>query len=99
MRRGTTPTNIFAVDRDLTSARIYVSYSQNGQVIVEKTGADLNVTPTQIECTLSQEDTLAFVRGVVEIQIRYVAQNGEADASDIIETTAGRILKDGVITY
>lgn len=99
MRRGTTPTNIFAVDRDLTSARIYISYSQNGQVIVEKTGADLNVTPTQIECVLSQDDTLAFKPGVVEIQIRYVAQDGEADASDIIETTAGRILKEGVITY
>ena len=99
MRRGTTPTNLFAVDRDLTSARIYVSYSQNGKVIVEKTGGDLSVTPTQISCTLSQNDTLAFKQGVVEIQIRYVAQNGEADASDIIVTTAERILKDGVITY
>ena len=96
MRRGTTPTNTFEVDRDLTGATIYITYSQDGKVIFEKTGSDLTVTEDKITCTLSQEDTLALKSGRVEIQIRYI-QAGVADASDIIDTSVGRILKDGVI--
>lgn len=99
MRRGTTPTNTFEVDRDLTEARVYVTYSQMGKVVIEKTNEDLTITADSIECTLSQEDTLALKDGIVEIQIRYITELGAADASDIMRTTAERILKDGVITY
>lgn len=99
MKRGTTPTNTFAVDRDLTDARIFVTYSQNGKVVFEKTGEDLTVDDKSIKCTLSQTDTLALKEGMVEIQIRYITELGAADASNIIRTTAERILKDGEIAY
>ena len=97
MRRGSTPTNTFEVDLDLTAATIFVSYEQNGSIIIEKTGTDLTVTDESIELTLTQEETLRFRPGEVLIQIRYVFPNGTADASNIIRTTAERILKDGVI--
>lgn len=97
MRRGSTPTNTFELDIDLTAATVFVSYEQNGQVIVEKTGSDLTVTEDSIVLQLTQEETLRFKPGEVLIQLRYVFPNGAADASNIIRTTAERIIKDGVI--
>lgn len=98
MRRGSTPTNTFDVDIDLRQATVYVSYEQDGRVVVEKTGSDLTVEENKITVKLSQEDTLAFKAGMVYIQIRYVFPfTGDADASNIIRTSAERILKDGVI--
>lgn len=49
--------------------------------------------------TLTQEDTLLFKPGEVDIQVRYVKESGKADASNIIKTTADQVLKDGVIEY
>jgi hypothetical protein len=97
MRRGSTPTNTFDVDIDLTNATVFVSYEQGGRVVLEKTGEDLTVTAESIVLHLTQEETLAFVPGKVNIQIRYVFPNGAADASNIINTTFERIIKDGVI--
>ena len=99
MRRGTTPTNTFNVDVDLRGSTVYIDYEQNGQIVLEKTGADLDISANKIEVTLSQADTLAFKPGRVFIQIRYVTALGAADASNIISTTAERIIKDGEITY
>ena len=60
---------------------------------------DIEVTEQQLKTHLTQEETLKFKTGPVKIQIRYVKPDGEADASNIIETRASEILKDGVITY
>lgn len=98
-RRGSTPTNVFNVNVDLTGATVFVSYSQFNKVVIEKTGAALTVTSTSVETTLTQAETLALQDGFVEIQIRYIDSDGTADASNIIHVDAGRILKDGVITY
>ena len=98
MRRGSTPTNTFNLDIDLRQAVIFVSYAQGDNVVVEKTGEDLTVEENKIIVHLSQEDTLAFKTGNVLVQIRCVfPYTGDADASNIICTTAERILKDGVI--
>lgn len=104
MRRGTTPTNTFSLDLDLSAATVYISYAQNGKVVLEKTGDDLTFGTSEsgdytITVELSQEDTLAFVPGRAAIQIRYVMPNGTADASNIIGTTFDQIIKDGVIEY
>ena len=103
MRRGSTPTNVFNCNIDLTGATVFVTYQQNGVNLIEKTGDALTITATQTGCTvsveLSQEDTLLFATGRVLVQIRYVKADGTADASNIIGTTADKILKDGVIEY
>ena len=98
-RRGSTPENIFNVNIDLRDATIFITYKQNGKVIVEKTGEDIEVTEQQLTTHLTQEETLKFKTGPVRIQIRYVKEDGMADASNIIETRAEEILKDGEITY
>lgn len=97
MRRGSTPTNTFDVDLDLRNATVFISYEQDGAIVVEKTGEDLMIGESQIALSLTQEETLKFHPGKVFIQIRYVFPNGAADASDIIQTTFERIIKDGVI--
>jgi len=97
MRRGSTPTNTFTVDIDLRDATVFVSYEQDGKVVLEKTGEDLTVGEGSIVLTMTQEETLAFHPGKVFIQIRYVFPTGAADASNIIQTTFERIIKDGVI--
>ena len=98
-RRGSTPTNVFNVNIDLTGATVFITYSQNNKVVIEKTGSDVTIESDKLTTTLSQTDTLALQSGRTEIQIRYVMSNGTADASNIIVVDAQRILKDGVITY
>lgn len=98
MKRGSTPTNEFSVDIDLRQATVYVSYEQDGRTVVEKTGDDLTVEANKITVKLTQQDTLKFKPGAVLMQIRYVFPfTGDADASNIMQTTAERIIKDGVI--
>lgn len=98
MRRGTSPKNTFLTSIDLTSADVmYITYSQKGVTVIEKSLPDITVTADKIEVTLTQEDTLKFdAQQKLEIQIR-AKLDGEAIASDIIETTVGKILKEGVI--
>lgn len=101
MRRGTTPTHTFSVDVDLTDADVYVTYSQDGEVVLEKTGEDLTVTEDEISVTLTQDDTLrldASAGAVVGIQIRYVTEDGVSDASNIMVEEVGGLLKEGAIT-
>lgn len=99
MKRGTTPTNRFAVERDLTGTKVFVTYAQDGNIVFEKTGDDVEVTETEIKCRLSQADTLALKEGFVEIQISYVTSTGEVDRTDIMRTTADRILKDEELVF
>lgn len=97
MRRGSTPTNTFNSNLDLRGATVFVTYEQNGIVVLEKTNDDIEITETKLIINLTQEETLAFRNGNVLIQVRYVFPNGKADGSNIVETTVERILKDGVI--
>ena len=98
-RRGSTPTNTFTVNLDLRDATVYVTYWQNGVIIIEKTGEDLEITATTITVHLTQAETLLLKTGNVSIQIRYVMEDGSADASNIITASVERILKDGEIVY
>lgn len=108
MTRGTTPTNTFTTSIDLDGATIFLTYSQGGNVVFEKTGDDLTLTSTTeegvtthtITTTLTQEDTLALNTDMhVRVQIRAIFANGIAVASDIAELKVGEILKDGEIEY
>ena len=99
MRRGSTPTNTISVNLDLTEATVFVSYWQSGRVLIDKTVEDLTVEADKIIVSLTQKETLKFKPGPVEVQVRYVMEDGTADASNIMETTAERILKDGEIMY
>lgn len=99
MRRGTTPLHTFHTDTDLTDATVlYLTYKQAGKTVVEKSKDDLTIREDAVEVKLSQTDTLSFILGArVRIQIRAGFADGSRIASNIIETTAEEILKDGEI--
>ena len=98
MHRGTTPTNIFRTDVDLTNASVlFITYKQNGKVILEKTIDDVSIHGEMVEVRLSQRETLLFSEGIVTIQIRAKFQDGSVIASSLIRTNAREILKEGEI--
>lgn len=99
MKRGTTPTNTFKTNIDLTDATVFLTYSQRGRVVLEKTGDDLEISAEAIVTRLTQKDTLGFdALQKVSIQIRYVFPDGTAGASNIMTASVGEILKDGEIS-
>ena len=99
MKRGTTPTNTFKTNIDLTGATVFLTYSQRGRVVLEKTGDDLEISAEAIVTRLTQKDTLGFdALQKVSLQIRYVFPDGTAGASNIMTVTVGEILKDGEIS-
>lgn len=97
--RGTTPTNIFNVNVDLTEAEdIIISYAQKGNVVINKMISDIEVTEETLSTTLTQTETLKLDAAYnVEIQIRALFDDGTAIASDIISVDVGAILYEGVI--
>lgn len=98
MHRGTTPINIFRTDVDLTNASVlFITYKQNGKVVLEKTIDDLSIHGEMVEVRLSQRETLLFSEGIVTIQIRAKFQDGSVIASSLIRTNAREILKEGEI--
>lgn len=99
MRQGTTPTHLFNVDVDLTTAVvIYITYEQGKRTIIEKTKEDITITENTLEVKLTQEETLAFsLSSRVDIQIRARFEDGSAVASNIMRATVEEILKEGVI--
>lgn len=98
MYRGTTPTNVFRTDVDLENASVlFVSYKQNGKVVLEKSLEDVSVKKTLVTVNLTQKETLLFQDGIVTIQIRAKFPDDTAIASNLIRTTAEEIVKDGEI--
>lgn len=69
MHRGTTPINIFRTDVDLTNASVlFITYKQNGKVILEKSIDEVKIQNNIVSVYLSQKDTLLFMEGIVTIQ-------------------------------
>ena len=99
--RGSTPTNTIYTDISLVGATVYITYEQNGVICVEKSGDDVTITDEYVRVRLTQEETLRFQSNCdhVSIQIRYVREDGTADASNIMKTTVKKILHEGVIDY
>ena len=100
MYRGTTPNNIFSVDIDLTGAEVvYITYSQKGETVIEKTIDDITITSESLTVTLTQAETLRLKEREVEIQIRagFGGENGDRVRSNIMVAEVEKILKDGEI--
>ena len=100
MWRGTTPTHTFTLPEGLSGdsfSTVYITYSQNGEPVLEKSAVDMSFTMNTICIHFTQEDTLKFAPGPVKIQLRARYPDGQAVASNIISTTAKEVLKDGEI--
>ncbi len=97
MTRGTTPTHTFTLPfaaGDITLLNI--AYAQRGEIVLEKDLNDCTVSDNTLSVTLSEQDTLMFDASDSKVEIQLRAAVGERRlASEIITTTARRILKDG----
>lgn len=80
--RATTPTFTLTFTEealDLTQAtNVYVTFEQDE---VNFTKTDLDVAEKQVDVYLSQEDTLRFKVGVVNIQVNWTMANGRRACS------------------
>lgn len=98
MIRGTTPTHIFRLPFSVETPKFTITYAQNDREIVKKTEEDCDVNGNVIELTLSQEDTLLFdEKMAVQVQIKTLDFGGNVKASNVMITTAGKILDEEVI--
>jgi len=98
--RGSTPTHRWNnIGIDLTKAKVYATYVQNKKVVIDKTNKDMTITQDSVSVHLTQKDTLEFKEGIVEIQFRYIFEDGTVGGSKIFKTAAHRILKDGEIVW
>lgn len=105
MYRGTTPTlKIKVIGKNgnappdiQTFKSVYVTMKQ-GERELTKTDDDVVKEDGNIlSVYLSQEETLMFGKGHVDIQLRAVTDNGVAVASNIKMAFMEQVLKDGVI--
>lgn len=103
MYRGTTPSITFNIKTDIDLDELAVCYITLKSVdknIVETYELDDIIVDSQLKTltiALSQEETLAFARGVIYVQIRLRTNDDLAYASQIKELRMNDILKDGVI--
>ena len=95
MIRGTTPTfklRLKDTSIDLTKAdNIYVSFSQKS-VRLMKSGEDLEVNGNEVDVYLTQEESLKFVDGEVEIQINWTYDDGSRACTNIVSINVSKNL-------
>lgn len=99
MRRGTTPTISLTVNANIVDWTMYVTFANGGNIVTfedDRLVKILNGEQTIIEFTLTQEETLAFAVGSVEVQIRAI-KDGVAMATNIDKLDVNRIILDGEI--
>lgn len=99
MVRGTTPKLEFIIpfNTDIIM-NLYITFNQVGENVLEKTENDCNFEENTIVCHLTQADTLMFnEKNNVSIQIRIKTIDGESLASNIINESVKKVLKDGEI--
>ena len=87
MIRFSTPTHTFGLPADLNTEiikTIRVAYSQNGQVVVEKEGAQVRVVGHEAQVKLTQEDTQKFANDeIAEVQMQILTTGGDSIPSQV----------------
>ena len=99
MIRGTTPKLEFTIPVDTGQlAEAYITISQKGSIVIDKPLSEIICDGNVMSLHLTQEETLKLkADSIAEIQIRVRTNSGEALASNIIQVSTERILKDGEI--
>lgn len=101
MYRGTTPTLVFDFEQDLQSLGLenfFITFKQDNSILFEKELKDVIFQKDKMLLTLTQDDTLKFSdSSPIEIQSRFKLKNGDVFSTNIIKTSAKKILKEGEI--
>lgn len=98
--RATTPTFTLTFTEeglDLTTAsNVYVTFEQK-DVNFTKQGADLDIEERTIDVFLSQEETLQFQIGMVDVQVNWTMANGRRASSDVKQVEISKQLLRQVV--
>lgn len=98
--RATTPTFTLTFTEeglDLTTAsNVYVTFEQK-DVNFTKQGADLDIEEKAIDVFLSQEETLQFQIGMVDVQVNWTMANGRRASSDVKQVEISKQLLRQVV--
>lgn len=75
MRQGTTPTIVINVNNiDLSELKsVYITFEQDG-FLLRKDMSQIEIEDDEIRITLTQEETLKFKKGIVNVQLRAITQ-------------------------
>lgn len=104
MFRGTNPFLTYRVKNDFDLEKIQEVWITLATWDIEKTfklsNNEVSIDPVAKTITISmtQENTLSFEEGSVEIQMRVLDTAGFAYATEVREIDMKKILKDGVIS-
>ena len=94
---GSTPTYTFTLPFAVSSlAEAKVTLCQGG-VSVSKKLEDCTAVNNTLTVKLSQEDTLSFSEGLVEIQIKVLTQDADVLVSNVMYDTATKCLDAEVL--
>lgn len=100
MISGTTPTFQLKINDesvDLTTAdNVYVTFASMGWSIT-KTGDDIDVSANQVDVYLSQQETLAFPKGNVDVQINWTFDDGKRACTTIASVKVTKNLIERVL--
>lgn len=97
MTRGTTPTLTPTLSNEIDFEKFFVTFKQEGYVVVEKTEKDCKREGAVITVDLNQEDTLRIRSGAaLELQVRGTIGE-KAYATKVKKLYADDILKEGKI--
>lgn len=106
MRRGTTPTIQLTADNMSFKdcSLIIVTMKSKDKTIVERRfSGDIGIHEDEetgeefLQFTLTQQETLKFPVGIVQVQIKAKTSAGTVVATNIIEVESQRILNEEVI--
>ena len=99
MYKLTTPLIAIEVDKDLTDAddvELTISDTRNHFLYFHK--EDLEITPSLISVTLTQEQTNQLWSGSIFMQLRYLKNGLVPEPSNLIETMLKSILSQEVLS-
>lgn len=103
MYRGTTPTIVFKVKNDIDFddlKQVWITLKSLSHELTKTIDElVLNKNDHTIEMYLTQEETLEFGTGKVDVQMRLLTNEGHALASKVKNLRMNPILKEGVIDY
>lgn len=99
MIRATTPTHRFTLPFDYNTyvKKILITYSQSGEIVLEKKENDVQIDGNIVSYTLTQEETKLFSNGYVSVQVRVLTLNNEALASEKYSMHIDNVLNDEVL--
>lgn len=104
MVRGTTPTYIFKLPKDIDlglAETVYVTFSNKQyQTLLTKRDDDLDISENLVSVFLTQEETLSIPKGEAYVQINWIYNDGQTRkraCSKIIPVPVDRNLINEVI--